>query len=132
MNLPFNSEKQLDVSTIIETGTGINPDSELDLSDYVTSIPISQKMADEIAAEVARQLAKSTEQREETRSHLAMFLARVFGCTLGASFLLMTLITFSPNADKAAVKDFISQTLTPQVTLLSFALGFYFGSNKEK
>ncbi|HEY9798721.1 MAG TPA: hypothetical protein V6D25_00060 [Leptolyngbyaceae cyanobacterium] len=127
-----NSETQQGTSTINSTEPVVKLDGELNPSDYITSFPISQKMAKEIASEVAKQLAKSTEQRETTRSELAMWLAKVFGCSLGASFILIGLTTFNPNADKTAIKDLISQTITPQVTLLSFALGFYFGSNKEK
>ncbi|MCC5609785.1 hypothetical protein LC612_24155 [Nostoc sp. CHAB 5834] len=125
------SQKSEVVAIATSTQAVINPDVKLNLSDYVTSIPISQKTAGEIEAEAARQLAKSAQQRENTRSKLAMFLAKVFGFSLGATFLLIGITAFNPNTDKALVKDLISQTITPQVTLLSFALGFYFGSNKD-
>lgn len=126
-----NSETQQGASTLTGTKPVANLDGQLNLSDYITSVPISQKMAEEIASEATKQIAKSAEQRETTRGKLAMLLAKVFGCSLGASFLLIGLTIFNPNADKTAIKDLISQTITPQVTLLSFALGFYFGSNKE-
>ena len=60
-----------------------------------------------------------------------MRLTKIFGFSLGASFLLILITSIHPNAKKAEVKDLISVTITPQVTLLSFALGFYFGNNKE-
>ncbi|MEH1777105.1 hypothetical protein [Nostoc sp.] len=127
-----NSETQQRASALTGTKPVANLDAQLNLSDYITSVPISQKMTEEIAGEVAKQIAKSAEQRETTRGKLAMWLVKVFGWSLGASFLLIGLTTFNPNADKTAIKDLISQTITPQVTLLSFALGFYFGSNKER
>ncbi|MBC1225262.1 hypothetical protein GNF10_34210 [Nostoc sp. UCD121] len=128
-NVNNNGSPELNSASGIQTQqTAISLNTELDLTDYLTSVPISQKTADELV----KQIAKSTNQREDTRSKLAMFLAKVFGCTLGASYLLMALTAFNPNVDKAAIKDLISQTTTPQVTLLSFALGFYFASNKDK
>lgn len=102
----------------------INLDGELNPSDYVTSVPVSQKTVNELSNSLAK-------QREAFRSKLAMRLTKIFGFSLGACFLLILITSIYPPANKAEIKDLISVTITPQVTLLSFALGFYFGNSKE-
>ncbi|MEM7555278.1 MAG: hypothetical protein AAF378_14480 [Cyanobacteria bacterium P01_A01_bin.84] len=102
----------------------INLNAELRLEDYITSVPASEKTTKELSSSIAK-------QREAFRSKLAMRLTKIFGFSLGASFLLILITSIHPNAKQAETKDLILAVITPQVTLLSFALGFYFGSNKE-
>lgn len=99
-------------------------DGSLTSSDYVTDIPISQKTSEDIATWTRK-------QREATRTNLAMWLIKMFGCSLAASFLLTGVTALSPQGDKTLIKDFVPQVITPQLTLLGVAIGFYFGS-KEK
>ncbi|WP_445634589.1 hypothetical protein NSTC745_06411 [Nostoc sp. DSM 114161] len=140
-----NSQTQQGASTLTGTKPVANLHAQLNLSDCITSVPISQKIAEEIAASAAKQRAKSAEQRETTRTKiaksagqrettrtkLAILLTKFFGLSVGTILLSILFTTFTPNADKTTIKDLISQIIPPQVTLLSFALGFYFGSNKE-
>ncbi|QJB47222.1 hypothetical protein [Dolichospermum flos-aquae] len=128
-NISSHIEIQQETLTAIGTMPVVNFDKELDVSDQITSIPLNSRTAKELNEETAKLIEQ---RRETTRGNLAMFLAKTFACSLGASYLLIALTVFNPNADKAAIKDLVSQTMTYQVPLLSFALGFYFGSNKEK
>jgi hypothetical protein len=73
----------------------------------------------------AKMIAQHTEL---TRATLAMMLVKFLGGSLIATFLLMGAAAFNPNADKAFIKDLIPQAITPQVTLLGVALGYYFGA----
>lgn len=119
-----NTEVQEIALAEIEAEPEMQVGGSLTPSDYLTNIPISQKTSEELAAEVGK-------QREATRTNLAMWLVKVFGCSLAASFLLVGITAFSPTGDKTFIKDFIPQIITPQLTLLGVAIGFYFGT-KEK
>jgi hypothetical protein len=109
----------------VEEKANLHLDGELNLSDYVGDIPLTPKTTREIGEWTIK-------QRETARTKLATRLLTLFGGTLLASFLLMGAAAFNPNADKALIKDLIPQVITPQVTLLGIALGFYFTSNKEE
>ncbi|AFZ61452.1 hypothetical protein H6G54_28425 [Anabaena cylindrica FACHB-243] len=115
-------------SSTIENNAGIDIGGELKASDYITTIPLEEKTVKELKTECDKQLLT----RENTRSKLVFLQAKIFGCTLGASFLLTMTTAFLPDIDKTLIKDLLTQTIAPQVTLLSFSLGFYFGSNKMK
>ena len=71
-------------------------------------------------------------RREETRSQLATFLMVFFGLSLGLACFLVAVAAFNPQTDKEFIKSTISLIITPQVTLLAGALGFYFGSTSQK
>lgn len=73
----------------------------------------------------------AVQQRETTRAKLAMRLATCLGGSLTATYLLMGIAAFNPNADKAFLKDLLPQVITPQVTLLGVALGYYFGVKED-
>lgn len=103
---------------------GINLDGELNISDYLKSVPVSQKVANELSNSLAK-------QKEAVRSKLAIGLIKIFGLSSVASFLLILITTIYPPANKIEIKDLILAVITPQVTLLSVATGFYFGNNKE-
>ena len=102
----------------------ISLDGELNPSDYITSVPISHKTDKDLSAFLAK-------KKEAVRSKLAMRLTKIFGFSLAFCFLLILIASVYPPANNAEIKDLILAVVTPQVTLLSFALGFYFGSNKE-
>jgi hypothetical protein len=92
-------------------------DSEIDLSepesldDYVISKPIKK-------------------QRESTRSQISLWLLICFSASLIASYVLVCVAAIVPGVDKTIIKDSLPLLLTPQVTLLGVALGFYFGKGK--
>jgi len=72
-----------------------------------------------------------TQKRETTRTDLSMLLAKALVCFLAVTFILMSVAAFSPAADKAFIKDIIPLVITPQVTLIGVALGFYFGTKSD-
>lgn len=119
-----NTEAQQTALAKLQAESGVKVGEELNLSDYLKDVPVSQKTNEELATWASK-------QRETTRTNLAMWLTKAFGCSLIATFLLMGLAAFNPRVDKALIKDLIPQVITPQVTLLGIALGFYFGA-KEK
>jgi hypothetical protein len=67
-------------------------------------------------------------RKELARFRLVETLAKSLGFSLIATFLLMSIAAFSPNSDKAFVKDIIPIILGPQITLLSVVVGYYFGA----
>lgn len=98
-------------------------DGELHISDYIGDAPLRKETDQELQRWAYR-------QREITRTRLATGLLKFFGCSLGVTFLLMSLMAFNANVDKTLVKNLIEQIFPPQVTLLGVALGFYFGSRE--
>ena len=109
----------------VEEKANLHVEGELNLSDYVQDIAPTPKTIREVGAWTEK-------QRETARTNIAMRLLTLFSGTLTASFVLMGAAAFNPNADKAFIKDLIPQVITPQVTLLGVALGFYFTSKKEE
>lgn len=99
--------------------------SDLSFSGYVVDVPISRKTSDEIASEVLK-------DKEKTRSKLALWLLSLLGFTLASSFLVTGVMIFHPKANKESIKDLIGMVLTPQVSLLSCALCYYFGGNSKE
>jgi len=109
----------------IEERADLKIDGDLNLSDYVQDIAPTPKTVREVSE-------WTTKHRETARTKLATWLLTLFGGTLIASFILMGAAAFNPGADKGLIKDLIPQVITPQVTLLGVALGFYFTSKKEE
>ena len=107
----------------VDVKPDISLDGKLNPSDYVTSVPISQKTSSELSNYLAK-------QKEAVRSKLAIGLIQIFGLSSVASFLLILITTIYPPANQIETKDLILAVVTPQVTLLSVATGFYFGNNK--
>jgi hypothetical protein len=81
------------------------------IDDYVTTKPISI-------------------QRESTRSQISLWLLIVFSCSVFASYVMVGMAAFLPNIDRRIITDSLPLLLTPQITLLGVALGFYFGEKK--
>ena len=120
-----NTEAQHSALVKNEVKPDINLEGELKLNDYISDVPASHKTIDELADWTSK-------QREMTRTNIATWLVKTFGCSLGVTFLMVGLAAFNPNADKTFIKDIIPLVLGPQVTILAGAVGYYFGSTKEK
>ncbi|MGD1703309.1 hypothetical protein [Dapis sp. BLCC M229] len=65
-------------------------------------------------------------EQEKTRKNIAEKLLISFGASLGITYLLVGLASIYPQLDKSFIREMIPIIITPQVTLLGFALGFYF------
>ena len=65
-------------------------------------------------------------EQEKTRKNIAEKLLVFFGASLGMTYLLIGLASISPQSDKQFIREMIPIIITPQVTLLGVALGFYF------
>ncbi len=104
-----------------QTESYLTLDGDLNLSDYVQDTKPTLETTRNISA-------WANQNRETTRTRLAIWLVKIFGCSLGVTFLLIGVAAFNPNVDKTLIKEIIPQVITPQVTLLGVALGFYFGS----
>lgn len=116
---------QHSVGVEVQEQPALTLDGELSLSDYVQEVEPTEKTKTAI-----HQWAEL--QQETTRTKLAMTLVKFFGTSLVATFVLMGAAAFNPNADKAFIKDLIPQVITPQVTLLAVALGYYFGAKDNE
>lgn len=97
---------------------------ELNITDYVQDVPLTQKSVKDVSDWTER-------HRETTRTKLVMWLVKLLGCTLVGTFVMTGVAAFSPKADKELIKDLIPQLVTTQVTLLGVAFGFYFGNKEE-
>jgi hypothetical protein len=99
--------------------TDLSLDSELNISDYIGETKLTDR---------------TLYQRESTRTRLAIWLAKLFGVTISGTFILLTIAIFRPNnskLDSGLVKDIATVLITPQVTLLGVALGYYFGQKDD-
>ena len=96
----------------------------LSLGDYIQEVQINNEAVEQIHAWTVK-------KRESTRSRLSLRLVNFFGASLVACFLLFAASAFNPEVDSSTIKDLMTQLITPQITLLSVALGFYFGQ-KDK
>lgn len=96
----------------------------LRISDYVHIEPAKPETINDLTA-------WTKQQRESTRSRLSILLLKFFGASLAGTFLLVSIAVFQPDVDKTAIKDLVPLIITPQVTLLGVALGFYFGAKDD-
>jgi hypothetical protein len=101
----------------------ISLEGDLDVYDYLQDVAPTRKVIQDISVWTEK-------QREITRTKLVLWLAKLLGCSLLGTFMLIVVATFNPNLDKELIKDLIPQLVTTQGTLLGMAFGFYF-SNKE-
>ena len=118
------TSQSLEDVKIAETTSELALDGSLNPSQYIGDIKPDNKTVSNIQDWAAQ-------QKETTRARLAMMLAKCLGGSLIATYLLMGVAAFSPNADKVFIKDLIPLVITPQVTLLGVALGYYFGAKEE-
>jgi hypothetical protein len=86
-------------------------DTKLSIDDFVYTKPISI-------------------QRESTRSRISLSLLIVFSLSVLASYVMVAMAAFLPNIDRSIITDSLPLLLTPQITLLGVALGFYFGEKQ--
>lgn len=100
--------------TIVVSSTNSNneeDDIKLSIDDFVYTKPISI-------------------QRESTRSRISLSLLIVFSLSVLASYVMVGMAAFLPNIDRSIITDSLPLLLTPQITLLGVALGFYFGEKQ--
>jgi hypothetical protein len=112
--MTYNSDKNAPVQNTPEF-TELSLDSELNISDYIVE---------------AKSKYRTLYQQEDTRTHLAIVLAKLFGVTIAGTFTLLIIAVFHSNnstLDSSLIKDIATMLITPQVTLLGMALGYYFG-----
>ena len=121
----MNNKSQNEVSSPTDNIHIIDTNRDINLDDYVTSVPVDEQTKKDI-------VQTFQEQREKTRSNLAMTLVKMFGATMAVSYLtIVLLIVFCPESKAKAVQDLIPLLLTPQISLVGVAVGFYFGENRE-
>ena len=65
-------------------------------------------------------------EQEKTRKNIAEKLLVFFGASLGITYLMIGLASIYPESDQQFIREMIPIIITPQVTLLGVALGFYF------
>lgn len=97
----------------------------LDISDIVTDVPLSKRTAVEVDEWRAR-------ENEKTRSHLTNALIWLFGVTLLYSLTLTAISAFNKDADKNVIQSQIALAINATTALLSSAMGYYFGTQKNK
>ena len=94
-------------------------DRKLDINDYIVSIPLSKEVHQELKTSVNK-------DRDKTRSKIADRLMTIFASSVVATFVLIGVISLTPNSDKELVKVLTPLILTSQGTMLGVALTFYF------
>lgn len=119
------SQDQQEALTEVKVCSDLLLDGALHPSEYIGSVAPQKETVQNIQNWAAQ-------HRETTRTKLAMMLVKLLGCSLFATFVLMSVAAFSPNADKAFIKDLVPQAITPQVALLGVALGYYFGAAEKE
>lgn len=85
-------------------------------------------------------LSRSREQRvmqglkqEETRTNLTSWLARTFTITVTVSGIMFGVAAFNPEkVDKELLIHWTSVVFPAQLSLLSGAIGYYFGSKSKE
>ncbi len=93
--------------------------SPLDISNYITSVPSSKKVCQDVEDWVRQ-------NRDRTRSKIANYLLGIFAGSLVTTFVLVGVSSLTPNSDKGLLKDLIPLIITSQASLLGVTIGFYF------
>jgi hypothetical protein len=119
----FNKEQTV-VASQLDT-LPANLDKPLDISDMVTDVPLSKETA--VAVEEWR-----VKQCEKTRSSITTMLMVVFAVTMACSFVLTGVAAFNKDADKTIIQSQIALAMNATTALLSSAMGYYFGTQKNK
>jgi hypothetical protein len=92
---------------------------QLDISNYITSVPPSKEVCQDVEDWVRK-------NRDRTRSKIANYLLGIFAGSLVTTFALVGVSSLMPNSDKGLLKDLIPLIITSQVGLLGVTIGFYF------
>lgn len=119
----FNKEQTV-VASQLDT-LPANLDKPLDITDMVTDVPLNKETA--VAVDEWR-----VKQSEKTRSSLTTMLMVVFGVTMACSFVLTGVAAFNKDADKTIIQSQIALAMNATTALLSSAMGYYFGTQKNK
>jgi len=91
----------------------------LDISNYITSVPSSKEVCQDVEDWVRQ-------NRDRTRSKIANYLLGIFAGSLVTTFALVGVSSLTPNSDKGLLKDLIPLIITSQASLLGVTIGFYF------
>jgi hypothetical protein len=122
-NNEVNNEQTL---VIIEPGTlPANLDKPLDIPDTVVDRPLKSQTADEIAQWCAK-------ENEKTRSNITTILLVVFGLTMAGTFILTGIAAFNKDVDKSIIQSQTALAINATTALLCSAMGYYFGTQKNK
>ena len=92
---------------------------QLDISNYITSLPPSKEVCQDVEDWVRK-------NRDRTRSKIANYLLGIFAGSLVTTFALVGVSSLMPNSDKGLLKDLIPLIITSQASLLGVTIGFYF------
>ncbi|MEG3954785.1 hypothetical protein [Microcoleus sp. herbarium2] len=92
---------------------------QLDISNYITSVPPSKEVGQDVEDWVRK-------NRDRTRSKIANYLLGIFAGSLVTTFALVGVSSLTPNSDKGLLKDLIPLIITSQASLLGVTIGFYF------
>ena len=92
---------------------------QLDISNYITSVPSSKEVCQDVEDWVRQ-------NRDRTRSKIANYLLGIFAGSLVTTFALVGVNSLMPNSDKGLLKDLIPLIITSQASLLGVTIGFYF------
>jgi hypothetical protein len=92
---------------------------QLDISNYITSVPPSKEVCQDVEDWVRQ-------NRDRTRSKIANYLLGIFAGSLVTTFALVGVSSLTPNSDKGLLKDLIPLIITSQASLLGVTIGFYF------
>ncbi|NEN91129.1 MAG: hypothetical protein F6K48_20360 [Okeania sp. SIO3H1] len=126
-NQQFNSEENESLDNVFYLGIPENLETKnletLDVESYIQNY-ISDK---NLSPENKKQIYKWVKvEQEKTRKNIAEKLLVFFGGSLVITYLLIGLASIYPQSDKQFIREMIPIIITPQVTLLGVALGFYF------
>lgn len=111
---------------IIELGTlPANLDKPLDIPDKVVDRPLKRQTADELAQWCAK-------ENEKTRSNITTILLVVFGLTMAGTLILTGIAAFNKDVDKSIIQSQTALAINATTALLCSAMGYYFGTQKNK
>jgi len=116
------SQNKVSHPEILENLETKNPETP-DIDSYIQKY-IDDKNASPETIKYISKLAKF--EQEKTRKNISEKLLVFFGASLGITYLLIGLASIYPQSDKQFIREMIPIIITPQVTLLGVALGFYF------
>ena len=105
-----------------EVGETVELTGTLDRDDYIVGKLASIQEQHKFELDLAH---------ENNISKLLMFLARVFGCSIAASYVILVLTSTNPNVDKSFVKDTMPNLIHEQEALLGSAIGGYFWTKSQ-
>ena len=87
---------------------------------------------DEVGLSPGRKEETREDRQDKVREKIAMRLLWLLICEIGGIALLFLFVEFFvPAFQWANLKDLIGLVLTPTITLVGTALGFYFGAKAE-